>query len=75
LIRGKGPVREAFAERIRKRIAWIETIADGKTKEEKRRKAAGTYATMIGALMIARALGEAEGDKYLAQVRRFLGET
>ena len=29
----------------------------------------------LGALFVARALGEAEGEKYLAQVRRFLRDS
>ena len=74
LVRGEGRAREAFGERIRQRLGWMETLAPGKSKEERRRKAAGTYATMIGALLIARALGDADGDRYLAQVRRFLEE-
>ena len=74
IARGEGPAREAYGERVRKRLAWMETIAPGKTKEERRRAAAGTYATMIGALLLARALGDEDGEKYLAQVRRFLRE-
>ena len=58
---------------VRKRLAWLEDLA-GKSKEEGRRKAAGTYATMLGTLFVARALGDAEGEKYLADVRRYLNE-
>ena len=72
LARSEGPAREALGERIRQRLGWMEEIATGKSKDERRRKAAGTYAAMIGGLLIARALGDADGDKYLAQVRRFL---
>ena len=72
LVRGQGPGREAVAEIMRKRLAWLEELANGKTREERRRMAAGTYATMLGAIFVARALGEGEGEKYLAQVRKFL---
>jgi TetR/AcrR family transcriptional repressor of nem operon len=74
VVRGEGPARDTLGEVVRKRLAWLEDLATGKSKEERRRKAAGTYATMLGALFVARALGDAEGEKYLAQVRRYLGE-
>ena len=72
LVRGEGAARQTLGETVRKRLAWLEGLATGKSKEEKRRKAAGTYATMLGALFVARALGDVEGEKYLAQVRRYL---
>jgi hypothetical protein len=57
---------------VRRRLDRLEDLAPGETREERRRLAAGTYATMLGALFVARALGDADGEKYLAQVRRFL---
>jgi TetR/AcrR family transcriptional regulator, transcriptional repressor for nem operon len=72
VVRDEGPAREAFANHIRDRLAWLETLSTAETKEERRREAAGTYAAMIGGLMLARALGGEEGDKYMARVRRFL---
>jgi TetR/AcrR family transcriptional repressor of nem operon len=72
LARGKGPARETYAEHVRKRIDGLETIAPGKTKAERRRAAAGTYAAMIGGLLLARALDGEEGEKFLTQVRGFL---
>ena len=72
LARGTGPARDALAAHIHKRVAWMESIAPGKTKAERRRAASGTYAAMIGGMLLARALGDAEGEKYLAQVRGFL---
>ena len=59
----------------RHRAVGLENLATGKSKEERRRKAAGTYATMLGALFVARALGDAEGEKYLADVRRYLASS
>ena len=70
--RSEGPAREAYGEHVRGRLAWMETLAPGKTKEERRRNAAGAYAAMIGGLLLARAMGGEDGEKYLAQVRRFL---
>lgn len=72
VVRTEGPARDAFAEHVRARLAWLESLPTAGTKEERRRAAAGTYATMLGALMIARALDDAEAEKYLASVRRFL---
>jgi TetR/AcrR family transcriptional repressor of nem operon len=72
LVRGDARGREACAAVMRKRLASLEAIADGRSAEERRRMAAGTYATMLGAIFVARALGEAEGERYLAQVRAFL---
>src|SRR5881394_4314915 len=72
LVRGEGPGREACVDAVRRRLDRLENLAPGETREERRRLAAGTYATMLGALFVARALGDAEGEKYLAQVRSFL---
>lgn len=75
LARDKGPAHDTYAEHIRKRVAWLETIAPGKTKQERRRAAAGTYAAMIGGMLLARALGDADGERFLAQVRGFLKDS
>jgi TetR/AcrR family transcriptional repressor of nem operon len=72
LVRGQGPGREAVADAMRERLAWLEELAGGGTKEDRRATAAGTYAAMLGAIFVARALGETEGEKYLERVRRFL---
>jgi TetR/AcrR family transcriptional repressor of nem operon len=72
LVRGDGPGRKFLGNAVRARLDWLEGLAGAKSKEERRRTAAGTYATMLGALFVARSLGDAEGEKYLAQVRRFL---
>ncbi len=72
IVRGEGTARKTLGDVVRKRLAWLEDLATGKSKDERRRKAAGTYATMLGALFVARALGDAEGEKYLAHVRGYL---
>ena len=73
--RSEGAARQAYAEYVRGNLDRLEAIAPGKTKDQRRRAAAATYATMVGALLLARALGDDEGDKFLAQVRRFLKES
>jgi TetR/AcrR family transcriptional repressor of nem operon len=74
LVRGVGEGRAACATAIRERLAWLEDLAEGDTADERRSAAAGTYAAMLGAIFIARALGEEDGDRHLALVRRFLRE-
>jgi TetR/AcrR family transcriptional repressor of nem operon len=75
LARSTGPARDALAGHIRKRVDWMESIAPGKTKAERRRAAAGTYAAMIGGMLLARLMDEEDGEKYLAQVRGFLKDS
>ena len=75
LVRVDGPGRQACGAVVRRRLDWLEGLSTGKSKDERRRRAAGTYATMLGALFVARALGDAEGEKYLVQVRRFLRDS
>ena len=75
LARGEGVARQAFAQAIRDRLAWLEEQDRERPAAERRRRAAGAYAAMVGALTLARALGDdREGEKYLAQVRQFLDE-
>ncbi len=74
IVRDAGSARATLGEAVRARLARLEGLATGKSKDERRRKAAATYATMLGALFVARALGGEEGDKYLADVRRHLRE-
>jgi TetR/AcrR family transcriptional repressor of nem operon len=76
LARGQGPANQAFGKAVRARLAWLGELASAKTKAKSRRQATGTYATMVGALIISRALGDAEeAEKYLAQVRQFLRDS
>jgi TetR/AcrR family transcriptional repressor of nem operon len=73
LTRGQGPASRAFGKVVRERLAWLEGLATAKTKAKRRRQAAGAYATMVGALILSRAMGDAgEGEEYLADVRQFL---
>jgi TetR/AcrR family transcriptional repressor of nem operon len=73
LARGDGPAHKTFRDSVRRRLAWLEELAIGRTRVQRRRQAAGTLAAMVGALIVARAMGDSdEGEKYLADVRRFL---
>jgi TetR/AcrR family transcriptional repressor of nem operon len=72
LVRTGGEARQSVGDVMRERLAWLESLATGKTKQARRAEAAGTYAAMLGAILVARALGDEDGDKYLAEVRAFL---
>jgi len=72
LVRNRGDAQQAVAEAVRQRLEWLECLAPGKTKEARRRSAAGTYAAMLGAIFVARALGGTDGDRYLQLVRESL---
>jgi TetR/AcrR family transcriptional repressor of nem operon len=72
LVRAGGDAREAVAHAMQQRLAWLESLAPGDTKQARRRSAAETYATMLGAIFVARALGEGAGDRYLEAVRESL---
>ena len=72
LVRQEGAGRDACADVVRDRLAWLESLTTSGSKDERRRTAAGVYAAMLGGIFIARALGEEDGEKYLAQVRRFV---
>ena len=72
LVRSGGGAREAVAQAMRERLKWLEEIAPGTTKEERRRNAAGTYAAMLGAIFVARALGGTDAEHYLQLVRESL---
>ena len=75
LVRAGGDAREAVGDAMRQRLEWLESIAPGQTKDARRRHAAATYATMLGGILVARALGGSEGERYLELVRRSLRQT
>ena len=75
LARDDGAAGEAFARAVRERLSWLEEQDRDRPAAERRRRAAGAYATMVGALTLARALGDdGEAESYLARVRHFLDE-
>ena len=73
LARGAGPAQDAIASAVREFLTWLETEAPNLPRAERRRRAAGALATMVGAITVARALDRGdEAGEYLSQVRRFL---
>ena len=76
LARDEGPARKAFGAAVRERLAWLETQAEALSPAARRRRAAGVLAAMVGALTIARALGDTDdAESYLGEVREFLRES
>jgi TetR/AcrR family transcriptional repressor of nem operon len=57
----RGPVvRHAFTEGVRSLVDVLAGVVPGKTRAAKRRAALGVYASMVGALVLARAVDDAE---------------
>ncbi|WPB56957.1 TetR/AcrR family transcriptional regulator [Xylophilus sp. GOD-11R] len=68
------PVRRAFGEGIRAAAGRLEAISPGKTAAARRARALGDYATMVGAMVLARAVDDdALSDEILAAARLRLG--
>jgi len=74
--RGGKAVRAAFAEGLR---PFLDTLAEsipGRSKAARRRKAVATMASLVGAVTLARAVGDQRlSDEILAAVQRELLET
>lgn len=75
LARENGAARHQMSENV---TGWLETLAQfapGSNANEKMRVATGTYAAMIGGLIIARAVEDPHlSDRILADVREFLNQ-
>ena len=75
LSREKGAARHQMSENVK---GWLETLAQfapGSNARDKMRVATGTYAAMIGGLIMARAVEDPHlSDRILADVRAFLNE-
>jgi TetR/AcrR family transcriptional regulator, transcriptional repressor for nem operon len=57
----QGPaVRRAVTSYVRSAVDLLTTLAPGKSKGPRRRKAISTYATLVGAMVIARAVDDRE---------------
>ncbi len=71
-----GPaVRKTFADRIRKQIDKLATAFDG-SAAERQAKAASAFATLVGAVVIARAVGEGKlASEVLSACREALEPT
>ena len=61
------PVRVAFTEGVRPVVDILTQLAPGKSKRAKREKALAIYASMVGALVLARAVDDAELSEEILQ--------
>jgi TetR/AcrR family transcriptional regulator, transcriptional repressor for nem operon len=63
------PVRGAFTQGVRSMVDALTRLAPGKSKRRKREKALATIASMVGALILARAVDDSElSDEVLQSV-------
>jgi TetR/AcrR family transcriptional repressor of nem operon len=61
------PVRAAFTQGVRSLIDILMSLVPGKSKRTKREKALAIYASMVGALVLARAVDDAELSEEVLQ--------
>jgi TetR/AcrR family transcriptional repressor of nem operon len=69
-----GPAQEAYRAQVERYLAYLEQLLEG-DDEETRRRATVTLSAMVGAVMIARALGPtARSEEILGDVREAVRE-
>jgi len=61
------PVRSAFTRGVRSALELLTRLVPGKSKRVKRERALATYASMIGALVLARAVDDPELSEEVLQ--------
>ncbi|HEY6896412.1 MAG TPA: TetR/AcrR family transcriptional regulator [Rhodocyclaceae bacterium] len=61
------PVRNAFTRGVRSALDMLTQLVPGKSKRAKRERALATYASMIGALVLARAVDDSELSEEVLQ--------
>jgi TetR/AcrR family transcriptional repressor of nem operon len=67
------PVRDAVTQSLRSTLDTLARLAPGKTAAQKRKKAIATFAGMVGAMVLARAVNEPEfSDEILETVAQSL---
>jgi TetR/AcrR family transcriptional regulator, transcriptional repressor for nem operon len=72
-VRGGRSVRRSLSVGIRARLDRLRRLLPGSDSRRVRdQKAAGVFACMVGGLILARGLGQEEGDRLLADCRAFL---
>ncbi|WP_442782469.1 TetR/AcrR family transcriptional regulator [Collimonas fungivorans] len=72
-VRAGDDVRHAMTESVRRQLEKFSQSAPGQTAEERRRAAVGSWSAMIGALMLARLVDDAElSDRLLADTLAWL---
>ncbi|HTW85611.1 MAG TPA: TetR/AcrR family transcriptional regulator [Candidatus Sulfotelmatobacter sp.] len=73
LVRGARPVRQSLAAQVRRRLSRLAELATGAaTPARREQRAAGVLACMVGGMILARALPEADGRALLQDVREFV---
>lgn len=65
--RHASPVRTAFTQGVRSALDMLTRLVPGKSKRAKRERALATYASMIGALVLARAVDDPELSEEVLQ--------
>ena len=72
-VRGPRSLRRSLSDSIRARLDRLRRLLPGSDSRRVRdQKAAGVFACMVGGLILARGLGQPEGDRLLADCRAFL---
>lgn len=61
------PVRGAFTQGVRSAVDLLTRLVQGKTRHAKREQALAIYASMVGALVLARAVDDAELSEEVLQ--------
>jgi TetR/AcrR family transcriptional repressor of nem operon len=75
LLRSSQKVRRTLAAEIRRRFKKLQDLNPPRVPPEiRRQQAAGAFACMVGGLIIARALNESQGMKFLKDCHAFLRE-
>ena len=73
ILRQDGAARQRLSANIGALLARLATYAPAAGEDERRRQATGTFAAMLGGLILARGVGDPnEADRILAEVRAFL---
>jgi TetR/AcrR family transcriptional repressor of nem operon len=73
LVRADDATRTVLRENVRSYLTWLQQHGDGTGDGRTEREAIGTLATMIGGIILARAVGDpVEAGKVLSAVRGFL---
>ena len=72
-IRQSGAVRAAMTAGLKQRIGYLSEIAPGPDERRRRRAAIGTWAAMVGGLILARMTNDSElSDEILNETRAWL---
>ena len=75
LPRQSPPVREKFGDGVLAQLATLARSAASEDEEARARMAAGTFAAMVGGIILARTLpGSNDADRFLEHVRQFVRE-